>query len=130
MVNDPIADLIVRIKNASAIGTKEIELPYSIMKHSVSSVLKTAGFIEDVQKKGKKEQKILALTLPARLRNSKPLQATRISKPSKRVYIKASEIKPVRNGRGVVILSTPKGILSGSDARKENVGGELLCKVW
>lgn len=130
MVNDPIADLIVRIKNASSAGNRTLEVPYSIMKHSIVSVLKTKGFVEDVQKKGKKEEKILEITLPTRARGARPFSAQRISRPSKRVYIKAADIKPVRNGRGLIVLSTPQGILSGEEARTNNVGGELLCKVW
>jgi small subunit ribosomal protein S8 len=130
MVNDPISDFIVRIKNASAVHMREVVMPYSLLKHSIANVLKQKGFIESVTKKGKGIEKVLCVQLLERDRNTRGIHAYRISRPSRRVYVKASEIKPVRNGSGLVVLSTPKGVLSGDDARNQNVGGEILCKLW
>jgi small subunit ribosomal protein S8 len=127
MVSDPVADFLNQIKNASLIGKREVEVPYSTMKHSIAEILRDRGYVTDVQKKGKKERKILAVTLPE---GKMSIRVQRVSKPSRRLYVKAREVYSVRGGRGLTIVSTPKGVMSGEDARKENVGGEILCKIW
>jgi len=130
-MNDRIADMMIRIKNAGAVKKETVEFPYSKMKYAVCEVLKKEGFILNVDTKGKKvSEKAIVVTLKYTGRTPKISGTSRVSKFSKRVYGKATEIRPVKNGAGLLVLSTPKGILSGLEARKQKVGGELLLKVW
>ncbi len=128
MVTDPVADFLVQIKNASLAGKRDIDVPYSLMKHSIADVLASRGFLGAIEKKGKKVRKTLSVSLTDDALEM--FRTTRLSKPSRRVYLKSKDIRALRGGKGVLILSTPKGILSGEDAKKQKVGGELLCKVW
>ncbi len=130
-VNDPIADLIVRIKNAGAVGKETVRVPYSKMKHAIAETLLRSGFVAGVEKEGKGVKKSLIIKLAytekgtPRIRNFK-----RVSKPGRRLYRSVKEIFPVRYGKGVAVFSTPKGILSGEEARKENAGGEILFEIF
>jgi small subunit ribosomal protein S8 len=128
MVNDPVADFLVQLKNASRAGKRDIDVPYSILKHSIADILKNRGLLTSVEKRGKKVRKVLSVTLSDSALET--LRTKRLSKPSRRVYVKSKDIHPVRAGKGIAILSTPKGVLSGEDARAQGVGGELLCKIW
>jgi small subunit ribosomal protein S8 len=128
MVNDPVADFLVQLKNASRAGKRDIDVPYSILKHSIADILKHHGLLTSVEKKGKKVRKTLSMSLSDSALET--LRTKRLSKPSRRVYVKSKDIHPVRAGRGIAILSTPKGVLTGEDARAQGVGGELLCKIW
>ena len=131
MVNDPIGDLIIQLKNASMAGNTRVVLPYSKFKFSVAISLKKNGFIKLVTKRGKKTQKFIEMELlyiddgKARIQG-----VSRVSKPGKRVYQDVKSIFRVRSGQGALILSTPKGILTGDEARKEHVGGEALFTIW
>ena len=131
MVGDPIADMLVRIKNANAVDHKTVNIPYSNIKFAIATTLEKQGYIGSVSKKGRKITKIIELELvyidhkTAKIKGLK-----RISKPSRRVYFRAKDIKPVLNGAGTLILSTPKGIMTGENAKKNLVGGEVLFKIW
>lgn len=131
MVGDPVGDFINRLTTAQAAHKETVSLPFSNMKLAVAEVLKSEGFLQGVEKKGKKVKKLLEITLTYR-EGGKPqiMGAKRISKPSRRLYMRASEIRPVKNGYGMLVLSTPSGILSGGEAKKKNVGGEPLFKIW
>jgi len=126
MQTDPISDLIVRIKNASNARKESVVLPYSKLKSNILDVLLKDGFIKSFGKKGKKVVKFIEVGL---LEN-KIHDVKRISKPSKRIYQKAQDIRSVRNGYGRLILSTPKGIMTDKQARMEKVGGEALFQIW
>ena len=130
MVTDPISDFIIRIKNAARAGVPAVRLPYSQLKHAIADVLHTEGYLERVDKKGKKVKKTLEVTLAYDGSTPHFHDVERISKPSKRVYYSVDDIKPVRNGFGTIILSTPQGIMTGADAQKKRVGGEALFKIW
>lgn len=131
MVIDPISDLIIQLKNAGASGKEVISVPYSKFKFTVAIKLKEKGYIKSVAKRGKKARKCIEIELlyndsgGARINGVK-----RVSKPSRRVYEKVSSIKPVKYGKGALILSTPKGILTDREARTQNIGGEALFKIW
>ncbi len=127
---DPIANMIIGIKNAGNAGRDHVVLSYSKIKENIANVLKKEGFIKGAEKKvvGGKPSLIVSLLMENRIPKVKGV--ARISKTSKRIYKKASEIRLVKNGYGAVVLSTPKGILSGRDARKEKVGGEILFTIW
>ena len=132
MVNDPLGDLIIQLKNASAVGKPLVSLPYSALKYSVSEKLKARGFIAMVGKRGKKAKKFLDIELTYSDGEKKPRigGVLRISKPGRRVYLGVKDIRRVRNGTGILVLSTPKGILTDDEARKEHVGGEALFHIW
>ncbi len=131
MVTDPVSDLIVRIKNANDAGKESLTISYSKMKEAISEVLAKQGFVKNVTApKGKKVQKTLEIGLVYQDGKGKVQGVERISKLSKRVYQGVKDIKPVRNGFGYLILSTPKGILTDKEAKKEKVGGEALFKIW
>lgn len=130
MVTDPIADFLIRLKNAGAVGHTNVSIPYSKLKMAVADILKKEGYIDDVSKKGKKVAKSLEVSLASADGLPKIKGIERISKPSKRVYLGVKNISPIRHGYGLLILSTPKGLLTGGEARKERVGGEALFKIW
>lgn len=127
---DPIADMLIKLKNANRALHEVARVPYSQMKESILVCLKEEGYILNVTKKTDKNHPILEIEL--KYLDSKPriTDVIRVSKPSRRLYLGAKEITPVKNGRGILALSTPKGILTGLKARKELVGGEVLFKMW
>ena len=131
MVTDPVADFIIQLKNAGAVGKREVSLPFSNLKFSVAEKLKEAGYIVSAEKKGKKVKKTLAVTLKYNDAGEHAIHnVKRISKPGRRMYKTVAEITPVHYGQGALILSTPKGVLTDAQARKEKVGGEAMFEIW
>lgn len=130
MITDPISDFIIRIKNASNASKASVSVPYSQMKASIADVLVKEGFLKSAAKKGKKVAKNLEVELAYDNGAPKITDVLRVSKPSKRLYYGYESIRPVRQGYGRLILTTPKGILTDREARKEKVGGEPLFKIW
>lgn len=127
---DPIADMLTRIRNAISVRKTEVSLPHSNIKESVARLLKDSNFIDDVKVDGKGIVKKLVLTLNDDSSNARITEIVRMSKPGRRHYVNAKEIPTVKRGRGLVIISTSRGLMSGDTARKEKVGGELICKVY
>jgi len=130
MVNDKISDTLIRIKNAGNAGKEYVAVPYSGLKLAIVEVLHKKGYVSSVNKKGKKTNKIIEIGIAYEGDKPKMQGVERVSRLSRRVYYGFRDIRSVRNGHGDLILSTPKGILSGEDAKKENVGGEVLFKIW
>lgn len=131
MVNDPIGDFIVRLTNAGAVKKTTVQIPFSLLKSAVADKLVAAGYIAHAEKKGKKVNKTLEVTLKYNPDGMHRINGVkRISKPGRRMYKSVIEIHPVRYGRGALILSTPKGILTDTEARKERVGGEAMFEIW
>ncbi len=131
MVNDTIGDFIVRLTNAGAIKKATVSIPYSAFKMAVAEKLKEMGYIQDIEKKGKKVRKTLDVTLKYNGAGEHVIRGVkRVSKPGRRLYKSTREIMPVRYGHGALVLSTPKGVLSDKEARKQNVGGEALFEIW
>lgn len=131
MVNDPIGDFIVRLKNASMVGHCEVSVPYSRLKQAVALTLKKCGYLTEVQDGTDGAVHTLTVTIAYAADGTARVQGVkRISKPGRRLYAKATDIHPVRYGRGTLVVSTPKGILSDAEARKEHVGGETLFAIW
>jgi len=129
---DPISDMLTRIRNAMHAKQKQVEIPYSKLKYEIAKVLMLEGYISNFQEavnEGSKKKIIIQLKYTE---NDKPViyGLKRISKPSRRIYVKYDEIPKVIGGLGIAILSTPKGILTDREARNEQVGGEVLCQVW
>ena len=132
---DPISNMIIQIKNAGAMNKESVVLTHSKMKMAILDSLHKAGFVESVTKKGKKVVKYIEVVLAydqdaMGRKRAKISDVKRLSKSSKRVYMKANTIRPVRSGYGVMILSTPKGILTDKQAREQKVGGEALFTAW
>jgi len=131
MTSDPVADFITRLKNAGAIKKQSVSLPYSMFKMAIAEKLQEAGYIADVEKKGKKVRKTLDVILKYDAAGEHVIAGVkRISKPGRRMYTSMRDIKPVRYGHGSLFLSTPKGIMTDKEARKEKVGGEALFEIW
>ncbi len=118
------------MKNGSLADKESVLLPYSKMKHSIAECLKKEGYVSEVSKKIKKDQPVLEIVLTYVDKKPKITEVERISKQSRRVYFGVKDIHRVRNGAGLLVLSTPKGILSGKDARAGQVGGEALFRIW
>lgn len=136
-VNDPIADMLTRIRNSVMVGQSTVAMPSTKMKAEIARILKEEGFIEgfeEVDPEAGAVQKTLRVKLKyvGERRQRRPVITglVRISRPGRRVYTRKQEIPWVLAGMGISILSTPKGIMTGQRARQLNVGGELLCKVW
>jgi small subunit ribosomal protein S8 len=127
---DPIADMLAHMKNAGNAGKHNVVIGYSRLKHDIAEVLADEGFVKGVEKKTKGGKPALSIDLIVENRVPKVKGVRRHSKPSKRIYKKASEIRPVRQGYGLLVLSTPKGVMAGHKARKEGVGGEALFSIW
>ena len=128
---DSISDLIIQIKNAGMAGRRKIELPFSNLRYSVAKKLYNQNYLAAVEKGGHGVKKKLVITLAYDSDGRHSVQdVQRISKPGRRVYSSGKDVLPVKNGKGCAILTTPKGILTGYEARKEHVGGEVLFKIW
>lgn len=128
-MTDTIADLLTRIRNAHRALLTEIDLPHSKMKQSIASILKQEGYIVDYSVEGK-TLKRLKLKLKYDGRRGVITGLRRVSSPGLRRYVGSTEIPRVRGGLGTAIVSTSQGVMSGVEARKKNLGGELLCYVW
>jgi small subunit ribosomal protein S8 len=131
MIFDPIADMLTRVRNALAAKHKTVEMPASNMKKAIADVLVSEGYIAGVEVLENGTKKTLKITLKYGPNNEKVVQGIkRISKPGLRVFSGADEIPQVLNGLGVAIVSTSKGVMSDKEARKLNVGGEVIAFVW
>ncbi len=130
MMTDPIADMLTRIRNASLVHKKEVELSFSKIKLAIAKILVDTGYLSGAQERKDGNKVYLLLTLKYSGRDSAVHHLKRVSKPGHRVYAKANELAKVLNGFGTAILSTPKGVLSDADARLHKVGGEVICEVY
>jgi small subunit ribosomal protein S8 len=131
MITDPIADMLTRIRNGQQARFSQVDIPSSKMKVNIARILKEEGFIKNLDLTPDRRQGVLRVYLDYD-DDAKPLinGITRISKPSRRVYVRACEIPLVLSGLGISILSTSRGLMTDRQARRENVGGEILCTVW
>lgn len=130
-ISDPIADMLTRIRNAGKAKFNSVDIPGSNMKTELAKVLKNEGFIKNYKFIKDDKQGILRIYLKYGTDNRSVIyHLERVSKPSRRVYLKSKDIKPFLNGTGVAVLSTSRGIMTDKRARNENVGGEVLCRIW
>lgn len=127
---DPIADLLTRIRNAALVGKTEVRVPTSKLKKVVAEQLKKNNYLADVKEEAGKPRGTLVITINKPGENSAINELTRLSKPGRRMYVKADEIPKVKSGRGLVLVSTSKGVITGQEAVKQRLGGELLLKVY
>ncbi len=130
----PIANMLVQLKNAQAVSLGSAVVPFSRMKFEVAKILKERGFIEEVEEKKKKMRKVGAPCLSLKLKYEGGVGAINgiklVSKPSRRVYAGKGDLKPVKTGYGISVVSTSKGIMTGDEARKAGLGGEVLFEIW
>uniref|UniRef100_A0A7C4ML41 Small ribosomal subunit protein uS8 n=1 Tax=Desulfatirhabdium butyrativorans TaxID=340467 RepID=A0A7C4ML41_9BACT len=130
-ITDPIADMLTRIRNAAKAKFNSVDIPGSKLKIEIAKVLKEEGYIRNFKFIQDQKQGILRIYLKYGQANTPAIMGlSRISKPSRRVYVRVQDIKPVLNGLGTSILSTSKGILTDKKARQEKIGGEVLCNIW
>lgn len=127
---DSISDFFTRIRNAYRARKASVTVPYSGMKAEIARILEARGYIGGIEKKGRKVRKFLELELAYKEGRPALSEAKSISKPSRRLYAKRSEIRPVRQGHGMLIISTSKGLMTDEEARKSGLGGELIAQVW
>ncbi len=129
-MTDPITDMFNRIRNAQVVFHKTTDIPFSKLRYGIAEILKAEGLILDCKKRGKKPFQIIKLQLKYNEKVPAVSGFKRVSRPGQRIYKKAEEIKKVRSGYGISIVSTTKGLLTDKDARKSKVGGELMVEVW
>ena len=129
-LSDPIGDMIARVKNAQERNHKKVEFPSSNFKVKIADILKNEGFIKDF--KINKELNKFTLSLELKYHSGNPVISTfeRVSKPGRRIFSSADSLPKINNGLGIAIISTPKGVMTDIDARKQRVGGEIICKVF
>ena len=127
---DPIADLLTRIRNAAMVGKNEVRVPSSKLKKVVAEQLKKNKYLADVKIEAGKPRDTLVIVINKPGENSNITEITRLSKPGRRVYVGADDIPRVKSGRGLVLISTSKGVITGHEAVKQRLGGELLLKVY
>ncbi len=127
---DPIADLLTRIRNAIAVNKTEVSVPASKIKLTVAEQLKKAGYLSAVKTVEGTPRDTIVITINEEGESAKITEINRVSKPGQRVYAKAAEIPRIKNGRGIVLVSTSQGVMTGDQAKKARLGGEVLCKVY
>lgn len=130
MVTDPVADFINQLKNGSAVGRETVSVPFSNLKSSIATLLKEKGYLGSIEVRGKKVKKTLEVNLVYQNGTPKIKGVKRVSKPGRRMYKSVNDLHPVRYGHGTLVLSTPKGIMAGEEAKKAGVGGEALFEIW
>lgn len=127
MHTDPIADLLTRIRNAYAAHHEETSITHSKIKENVLKIMKQYGFIEDFSVEKEGDFKVLNIALKDGLSD---ITFKRVSKPGQRIYMKNTDLKPIKSGLGISILSTSKGLKTNAEAKKEHLGGELICEIY
>ena len=129
-LSDPIGDMIARVKYAQARNHKKVELPSSNFKSKIADILKNEGFIKDFKINSDDNKNILSLELKYHSGNPVISAFERVSKPGRRIFSSADALPKINNGLGIAIISTPKGVMTDIDARKQRIGGEIICKVF
>jgi small subunit ribosomal protein S8 len=131
MMTDPIADMLTRIRNGALARHDRVEMPHSKLKEHVATVMRAEGYLDDVRSSESEEPKVLTLVLRyGRDKESAIDGLRRVSTPGRRVYVRHDRIGRVCSGMGISILSTSRGVMTDREARRQRVGGELLCEVW
>lgn len=130
VTTDPIADMLTRIRNAAQVGKSEVVIPYSKLKHRLADILKKNGYVSDVSKQENGVFTTLTVNIDPVKTEKTITSLERVSKPGRRMYAKRDDIPRVLGGRGIMIVSTSAGVMTGYEARARGLGGELICKVW
>lgn len=129
-MTDTIADMLTQIRNAQAVDKETVSIPFSNLKYEIAEILEKGGFVEKVKKRGRKERKKIEITL--KYENEIPAISNLkvVSRPGQRIYKSYKEIGRVKGGYGIVIISTSKGLMTDKEARKQKIGGEVICEIW
>lgn len=129
-MTDPITDMLNQIRNAQAVAKAEVSVPLSNFKYEIAKILMQEGFINEVKKTNRRKDKILKIIL--KYNDGAPAISglRKVSKPGQRIYKKTSEIKSIKGGQGIAIVSTPQGLMTNKKARKLKLGGEVICEIW
>jgi len=129
-MTDPISDMLTRIRNAQAVLRKTVVIPFSVFKFNLAEILSKEGLIGEITVKGRKIRKTINIEL--KYKENKPLikSIKRISKQGQRIYIKKDELKPIRQGYGITIISTSNGLMTNKEAQKNRLGGEVICEIY
>ncbi|MDO8265252.1 MAG: 30S ribosomal protein S8 [Candidatus Parcubacteria bacterium] len=126
----PITDMLNRIRNAQAVSKAQVNIPFSNMKYEIARILDEENFVESTEKKGKKEKRVIKIDLKYRDKQPAISGLKIISKPGQRIYLPSSKIGRVKEGYGISIISTSKGLMTDKHARRQKIGGEIICKIW
>jgi len=129
-MTDPIADMLNRIKNAQAVDHPTVEMPFSNLRYEIAKILEENGFIEKAEKKGRKTKKTIEIILKYHDKTPAISGIKKISKSGQRIYLGSAQIKKTKEGYGMAIISTSKGLMTGKEARKQKIGGEILLEIW
>ncbi|MEI8343493.1 MAG: 30S ribosomal protein S8 [Candidatus Moraniibacteriota bacterium] len=132
---DPIADMLTRIRNAQRAKHKEVSVPFSKLKYSIAQILQQRNFIQSVKKEDGDKFPVLKITLRYEVisnteKNPAIREIKRVSRQGQRIYVKKTDIKRIKNGYGISIVSTSRGMMTGDNAKKSGLGGEIICEVW
>lgn len=130
VINDPIADMFTRIRNAALVNKSEVSVPHSKVKETVAKILVDNGFLAGVSVKQDGRRKHISITINPDGANATIIEIARLSTPGRRLYVKTDSIPTIKRGRGIVIVSTSKGMMTGEEARAKNLGGELIGRVY
>lgn len=130
MVTDPISNMLTSIRNAQVVKHQIVEAPFSSLKYEIAKILQREGFVSKVEKKGRKTKRLIEIAL--KYTNGDPVISgiRKVSKPGQRIYVSAQKIRKVKSGYGIAIISTPKGLMTNKEARKQKLGGEVICEIW
>jgi small subunit ribosomal protein S8 len=127
---DPIADMLSRIRNAIAVGKSQVSMPHSKVKETIARILTDNGFVSAVDVTDEDGRKMLEITINSDEESAKITEINRLSRPGRRLYVKSPAVPTVKRGRGIVVISTSHGIMTGREATAKNLGGELICEVY
>jgi small subunit ribosomal protein S8 len=127
---DPIADMLSRVRNAAAVNKTEVSMPHSNIKEEVAKILAENGFLDGVKTDDENGRKVLVIKINDENQPSRITSLSRLSRPGRRLYVKSSAIPTVKRGRGLVVISTSKGMMTGRQAASQKLGGELICEVY
>lgn len=127
---DPIADMLSRIKNAQAVLKPAIKVPFSRLKFSLAKVLEKENFLGSIEKKGRVPKKYIKINLKYQDKQSAIRGLKRISRPGQRIYASRRQLRPIKQGYGLIVLSTSSGLMTDKEAKQKGVGGEIICEIW
>ena len=129
-MTDPISDMLTRIRNAQAVSHQTVIFPFSKLKFNLAKILEKQGLVGQVTSQGRKIRKVIEIEL--KYKKDRPIirGIKRISKPGRRMYVKENELRPVRQDYGLIIISTPQGLMTNKEAKKKGLGGEVICEIW
>lgn len=131
MYTDPIADMLNRIRTGQAVGKTTVDIPFSMIKRDIALCLEKEGFIEKVLQKKREKERFFRVVLSYDEKGTPVItEVKRISSPGQRIYKKSKDLRNVKGGRGISVVSTPQGIMTNKEARSKSLGGEVLCEMW